>query len=349
MERLSKDYPWMIYGATGFSGELIARKAAALGLRPILAGRNAKAVQRIAEKLDLAWRAFEISDCGRCRREISCVNLLVNAAGPFKQASVLVAESCLATQTHYFDLNNEVPSLVAMYTLDAQAKEKNLTLLPGLALSPAASNCLVKHLHNLLPSADSVDIVLDPFMRTYSPGANLTVVENIVQGGFRRRGGALERCWFGNGLIEAKLPTGSRRMLPGALGDVEAVYRSTKLPNITTYIAADLPSVSHGFLQTTPVSSDRSSPVETSTTPFDGAGRKSLVWARMSKLGQGFLEGWLEFGEGHEFTAAVVVAGVSRILNGKRLSTGAQTPATALGPDFILDLPNVKREVQLLE
>ncbi|HEY6349901.1 MAG TPA: hypothetical protein VI636_10875 [Candidatus Angelobacter sp.] len=347
---MSEDYPWMIYGATGYSGELIARKAVAQGLRPILAARDGKAVSKIAEALDLSWRSFEISDWKNFRCEISRVNLLVNAAGPLMQSSVLVAESCLAAHTHYFDLNNHIPSLVATYTLDAEAKAKNLTLLPGLALSPAASNCLVQHLHTLLPDADSVDIALEPFMRTHSPGANLTITENIMQGGLRRRGGVLERCRFDSGLIEVQLPTGSRRMLPGALGDIEATFRSTKLPNITTYIVADLWSIPGGFRRTAPADSVRSSAQEPNTKQFqcaDGT-RQSLVWARLSKLGQSSLEGWLEFGEWHELTAAVVIAGVSRLLNDKRLSAGAHTPATALGPDFILDLPNLKRTVQPL-
>lgn len=348
---MTKDYPWMIYGATGFAGELIARRAVAQGLRPILAGRDANAVRKIAEALDLSWRSFEISDWKNSKREISRVNLLVNAAGPLMQSSVLVAESCLAGQTHYFDLNNHVPSLVAIYTLDPEAKEKNLTLLPGLALSPAASNCLVQHLHALLPDADSVDIALQPFMRTHSPGANLTIMENIGQGGLRRRGGVLERCWFGNGLIEAKLPMGSRRMLPGSLGDVEAAFRSTKLPNIATYIVADLPPLSGGFQQTASPASVQFSEGGLNTTQFDHAGgaRQSLVWARISKQGQSSLEGWLEFGEGHEFTAAVVTAGVSRLLHDKQLATGAHTAATALGSDFILGVPNLKRTVQSLK
>ena len=35
---------WLIYGANGYTGSLIAREAARRGLEPILAGRNAEAV-----------------------------------------------------------------------------------------------------------------------------------------------------------------------------------------------------------------------------------------------------------------------------------------------------------------
>jgi short subunit dehydrogenase-like uncharacterized protein len=264
----------------------------------------------------------------------------------------LIAESCLANCTHYLDLSNEIPSLVALYTLDAAAKAKDLTVLPGLGFSPAASNCLVKYLHTLLPDADSVDIALEPFLETHVPGANLTIAENLAHGGFRRRDGALEHRRFGGRLTERMLPTGLRRLLPSALGDVEAAYRCTKIPNIATYIVAEIPSLLHELQSAENGMALHSSfPGSGSINRehFDGShptvGRRSWVWARISKSGKDYREGWLRFGEGHDFTAAVVVASVLQFLKGKGVSTGAHTPATALGADFILSLPNVERRI----
>lgn len=345
---MEQNYPWMIYGSTGRSGELIARKAVAHGLRPILASRDEVAVRKLAEELNLPWRAYEINDWEKLRRELSKVNLFVNAAGPLMQTSVLVAESCLAAYTHYFDLTNQIPSLTAIYTLDAEAKEKDVTLLPGLALSPAASNCLVDHLHRVLPDADSVDIALNPFTRNNVPGANLTVMENFVQGGFRRRGGRLERYRTVGELTQASLPTGKHGLLPSALGDVEATYRSTKLPNIMTYIVVDFPS-SGSIVQLGNAAGANADGHPAFEHGAPDAPEQSLVWARLSKGGQSLLEGWIQFGEAHEFTAAAMIAGVIRLMTQKKLFAGALTPAAALGPDFILELPNVKRTVKPLE
>ena len=54
--------PWMIYGATGYTGELAAREAVERGLRPVLAGRNADAVGALARQLGLEHRAFGLDD-----------------------------------------------------------------------------------------------------------------------------------------------------------------------------------------------------------------------------------------------------------------------------------------------
>ena len=49
---------WMIYGANGYTGELLAREAVSRGLAPVLAGRNQQAVSALASELGLQARHF---------------------------------------------------------------------------------------------------------------------------------------------------------------------------------------------------------------------------------------------------------------------------------------------------
>ena len=340
-----KDDSWMIYGATGRSGQLIARKAVAHGMRPILAGRNKEAIQKFAEELNLSWRAFEIGDWKKFKDEVARVSLLVNAAGPFVNSAVLIAEACLEVSTHYFDLNNEIASLAAVYTLDAEAKEKRLMLLPGLAFSPAASNFLVKHLHTLLPDADSLNVALRPYMRSDGVGANLTILETIASGAFRRRDGNLERYRINSSLAQVELPDGVYTLLPASLGDLEAAFRCTSIPNITTHLVAGmLPSSDGARAVVDPFAKGENLSLGSGNRKPNHGG--SMVWARMSKTGRNPLEGWLVLGEGYDFTAAVVVGGVAQFLEERKPSSGAHTAATALGADFVLNLPNVERRVK---
>ena len=51
---------FLLYGATGFVGEAIARLAVQSGLRPILAGRNADQLANLAEELGVEHRVFEL-------------------------------------------------------------------------------------------------------------------------------------------------------------------------------------------------------------------------------------------------------------------------------------------------
>ena len=53
---------FLLYGANGYTGELIARFAVKRGLRPILAARNSQKVAPLATELGLEYRAFALDD-----------------------------------------------------------------------------------------------------------------------------------------------------------------------------------------------------------------------------------------------------------------------------------------------
>ena len=57
---------WMIYGANGYTGELIAREAVRQGLKPILAGLNQTKVAELAQELGLEFRAFGLDEVTQC-------------------------------------------------------------------------------------------------------------------------------------------------------------------------------------------------------------------------------------------------------------------------------------------
>ena len=53
---------FFIYGANGYTGELIAREAVKRGLTPILGGRSRNKVEPLAKELDLTCRTFSLDD-----------------------------------------------------------------------------------------------------------------------------------------------------------------------------------------------------------------------------------------------------------------------------------------------
>lgn len=51
---------FLVYGATGYTGRLVAEHAVERGLSPVLAGRNATEVHALAEQLGLRHRVFSL-------------------------------------------------------------------------------------------------------------------------------------------------------------------------------------------------------------------------------------------------------------------------------------------------
>ena len=59
---------WMLYGAAGHTGTLIAQQAHQGGHQPMLAGRNGTALSALAEKLDMPHRTVGLDDPDALRR-----------------------------------------------------------------------------------------------------------------------------------------------------------------------------------------------------------------------------------------------------------------------------------------
>ena len=53
---------WLLLGATGVTGRLIAAEAVRRGQRPILAGRSAERLRPIAEASGLSWRVVDLAE-----------------------------------------------------------------------------------------------------------------------------------------------------------------------------------------------------------------------------------------------------------------------------------------------
>ena len=115
---------WILYGATGVTGRLITQTAVRRGHRPILAGRNAEALRRLAEPDGLTWRTADLDDEDAVGELVAAAPLTLLAASTFNTASLRLARACLAAGAHYLDLANEVPVLEAVYGLDDEARAR---------------------------------------------------------------------------------------------------------------------------------------------------------------------------------------------------------------------------------
>jgi short subunit dehydrogenase-like uncharacterized protein len=114
----------LIYGATGYTGRLIAKAASDSEARPILAGRNLDKVKRVAEPLGLSARAFDLADPARIDAAIKDVSVVLCAAGPFSATSRPMADACLRNRVHYLDITGEIDVFEALAARDAEARRE---------------------------------------------------------------------------------------------------------------------------------------------------------------------------------------------------------------------------------
>src|ERR1044071_783233 len=134
---IARMQPWMIYGANGYTGALIAREAVRRGHRPILAGRNAAEVEALARELGGESRVF-----GLDKIDITKGGLALHCAGPFVLTSAPMVDACLRAGAHYLDITGEIPVFESILERHAEAFARGVTLLPGVGFDVVPTDCL---------------------------------------------------------------------------------------------------------------------------------------------------------------------------------------------------------------
>jgi short subunit dehydrogenase-like uncharacterized protein len=89
---------FLLYGANGYTGSLIAHYCVQRGLRPILAGRNSSQLETLALSLGLKYKAFALEDAAAVDAALVDVAAVLHCAGPFSRTSKPMVEACLRTQ-----------------------------------------------------------------------------------------------------------------------------------------------------------------------------------------------------------------------------------------------------------
>jgi short subunit dehydrogenase-like uncharacterized protein len=343
---------YLIYGANGYTGALIAREAARRGHRPILAGRNAGTVATLAAELNLPHRIFPVEDSAALASGIAGVRLVLNCAGPFTRTADRVVEACMQAGCHYLDITGEIAVFEAMAARDAAANAAGVMVMPGVGFDVVPSDCLAAHLKRRLPAATCLALGFRG-RGGFSRGTLTTMAENFHRGGAIRRDGQLTRvpaCWktrtidFGRGPVVAMT-------IPW--GDVATAWYSTRIPNIEVYMAALAKQrwsarlsrpfgrlFGSGPMQRWFKQRIQSSPP--GPTDEQRARGESLLWGEASDDAGQRVVSRLRGPEGYTLTALCALAVIERVLNGEA-PVGYQTPAMAYGPDFILAIPGVVR------
>jgi short subunit dehydrogenase-like uncharacterized protein len=228
-----------IYGATGYVGEYVARTADRLGVKAIVAGRDAVKLDRIASETGLERRTFGLDDPALIDSALNRVAVVLNCAGPFKYAAEPLVEACLRSGAHYLDLTGEIPVYEALQARDEQAKARGVMLLPGVGFDIVPTDCLALHLKQRLPSATQLRLGFQSVGSAGLPsGTQRTAIKLLNYGDRVRRNGKLVRPQTGGGTILVDFGTGTIDAVRVPWGDVFTAYYSTGIPNIEDYVAA---------------------------------------------------------------------------------------------------------------
>lgn len=345
------DKTFLIYGANGYTGELITRFAVERGLAPIIAGRNEAAIKELGEKHGLEYRVFSLDETTKLDAALQEVDMVLHCAGPFSITSRPMGEACLRNKKHYTDITGEIAVFEACAAADKKAKDAGIMIMPGVGFDVVPSDCLALHLKNRLPSATDLSLAFYGVGRM-SHGTQATMTMNVGKGGAVRRDGKIMPVPAAWRTREIDFGEVTKTGVTIPWGDVSTAFYSTGIPNIEVYTivpksALKMMKMSRylgWLLATSPFQKYLQSKIPPGG-PSDAEREKgkTLLWGKATDPDGNTVESRMQAPEGYTITAIAALNIAEKILAGN-FTPGYQTPARAYGADLVLEIDGVTRE-----
>jgi short subunit dehydrogenase-like uncharacterized protein len=338
---------WMIYGANGYTGRLIAEEARRRGMTPVLAGRS-EAVVRLARELGFEARRFGLSSVEEAASGLREISAVLHCAGPFSATSRPMLEACLRTGTHYLDITGEVAVFESVFERDRELKSAGVTAIPGVGFDVVPTDTVARLLKDRLPDATRLKLAWKA-EGSFSPGTFRTMMEGLSQGAIVRKDGNLVRVPMGSKSIRAPFGGAPENAILIAWGDVATAFHTTGIPDIEVYIAGSraaalgmrglgLLARSEAIVRMAKRAAPRIAP-----GPSERVRERArvFIWGEARNAAGKAVTQRLSTPEGYRFTALSSLAAVDRLLSSPP-PAGALTPVMAFGPDFIRSIPGVE-------
>ena len=348
---------WMVYGANGYSAQLVIQEAKRRGLTPILAGRNRQVIETLANDVGCPFRIFGLEDISAIAENLTDIDLVIHCAGPFSATSAPMIEACIQAKTHYLDITGEISVFEHAQRQHQRAYDAGVIVCPGVGFDVIPTDCVAKTLHQSMPDATHLTLAFAGGS-ALSPGTAKTSIEGAAEGCFVRENGVIvnKPHAYKVRTIEYGGHIGSKQSMTIPWGDVSTAFQSTGIPNIEAYMPASdktlkvvrlgnwaKPLLKRKFVQNflkKQIGKKVTGPNEKSRQK-----ERTAVWGEVRNSKGETLVARLETPNGYDVTTTGPIAIAEAILKGKTSVVGSTTPSLLMGAGFVSTLPDTSEIV----
>jgi short subunit dehydrogenase-like uncharacterized protein len=343
----------LLYGANGYTGELIARYSKNYNLSLLLGGRNKEKIEPLATKLNLPYVIIDLNDKESLIKTLEGVNVIINAAGPFQFTARQTIDACILTGTHYIDINGDISVFEMIKKYDEAAQKAGIMLLPGAGFDVVPTDCIALELKKKMPDAVSIKLAFATLGGGLSHGTATTMSNKLGEGGAVRKNGKIIRQALGkNGMV---VDFGLKKLFVMSIpwGDISTAYFTTGIPEIESYTGMKkkvyyflkFQPLFNWLLRTGFVRRFIQRKIEKRPAgPSDQQRSKSLslVWGEVSDAKGNKINSCITTPDGYNLSAYSCLLIAQKIINGI-YKPGYQTPASAYTENLVYEIPGVQR------
>jgi len=342
----------LIYGANGYTGRLIVDHVVALGMKPVLAGRNIEEIPSLAQSVGLEWRVVDLADPNKLDEVLEGITVVIHCAGPFSRTYLPMAAACIRSKVHYLDITGEIAAFEGLQRMSDKARKAGVMLMPGVGFDIVPTDSLAAHLKGRMPDATRLTL---GFMGlgSVSHGTATTMVENLHRGSLVREKGVLKPIRSCERVRVIDFGLGPKESMAIPWGDISTAYHTTGIENIEVY--TPIPKGARYLLRASgymgwllgakPTQKILKSLVDNRPAGPDQVTRDqggSWIYGEVVNDSGEVAISRMVTPDGYSLTVLAAVAIADRVMRGG-FESGFQTPAGLYGPDMVLEINGVKR------
>ena len=234
--------PIAVYGATGYTGRLVAAELQRRGAEFVLAGRNEAKLEIVAEDVGSApIRAVPLDDADGLRELFEPCSVVIACAGPFQQHGEPVLAAALDAGTHYLDTTGEQTFMRKVFeAYGAKAADAGVVAVTAMGFDYVPGDMIAALVSDGMGPLD--EIALAYWTRGFGPtrGTALSALGMLRGGDFEWRDGELQPASqsVGRGSWDFPEPVGRQRMVRYPAGEHVTVPRHVDTQSVRTMLTA---------------------------------------------------------------------------------------------------------------
>ena len=185
----------ILFGATGYTGELTARAMAAAGLKPVLAARNPERLKQLAEELgSLSTAIADVTNPRSIESMLEPGDTLVTTVGPFAKLGLPAFEAALQSGAHYVDSTGEPAWIRQVFSRHSEVEAAGTVALTAFGYD-FVPGTLAAAIALDRAGADAVAVDVGYFFKGgfgSSGGTRASLVGALLEPGHEWRAGAIQ-------------------------------------------------------------------------------------------------------------------------------------------------------------
>jgi short subunit dehydrogenase-like uncharacterized protein len=254
--------PVAVYGATGYTGRLVAAELARRGAELVLAGRNATKLAALAAEMGAGARtaAVSLDDPGGLRELLEPCAAVIACAGPFTVHGEPVLAAAADTGTHYLDTTGEQEFIARVFERYGERGERSgAALVSGMGFDYVPGDMIAALTAAGMMALDEIVIAYSVRGFGMSRGTMRSALRIAAGGDVEYRDGAWRPSsgGVGRGTWQFPPPVGTQRMIHYPSGEQITVPRHVDVGTVSTMFSAS-----------TVMQSDRLAPAASGLMPF---------------------------------------------------------------------------------